>query len=425
MMARRFIAAWVCMCGLAAKAVWLPEVPEEAIAELGSLSGKPQLNGFVFIEGRYIPPPYTVTRKGNGIFINRIQVDQPLPWISGTADGKTAPSSAAPAAPDADGGFAEVTPAAEASAETPIGVPDEAQTGTPVEVPAEIPVDAPFEVPAEVPAQVPPKSAADNANDKFFDDLFAGNENSATAPVVQPPAPVVQPPEPSVQVVEEPEPDDADDDQFDDLFGDIGKPNAKGTFPRKAKGTGGTFSARSPTFNAPHPASNAQRPAPSAQPPASTTQRLTPNAQAIAKPVEKPVEVPRNTQAAEGSPAQLKLDKTAWVDRLEKLRQGYEDGLSRGEVFFFGPHKRVNGNYGSARTMMGVLPQALRQAQSPQELLLRLQQGGVFFIDIGICGELYRHKTAFPLLESRLRRIKNDEARKAKEAQRRNEARRW
>ena len=58
-------------CG-GVRAAELPEITDAAIAELGITLGTPQMNGFVFIDGRYISPPYTVTRKGNGIFINRI-----------------------------------------------------------------------------------------------------------------------------------------------------------------------------------------------------------------------------------------------------------------------------------------------------------------------------------------------------------------
>jgi len=265
---RLTIALLVCMCGLAARSSWLPEVTEQATEDLGRANGAPQINGFVFVAGRYIPPPYTVTRIGNGIFINRVQVDQPVPWHHGTTSGGTAPKAV-----DADGDF-------------------------------------------EV---VPPATARDD----------------------KPDAAVVS---------------------IDDLFGDLGTPPAK------------------------------------------------PQAAPSVKPEER-------------APAQAKLDKASVIEGLERLRSGYETALGRGEVFFFGPQKRVNGNYGTARTMMGVLPQALRQAQSPQDLLQRLRRGGVFFIDIGICGELYRNKTTFPLLEGRLNKIKEDEARE--EERRRSEARRW
>ncbi len=267
MRTRVIIAACACVCGLALQGSWLPEVPEHAFAELGSTSGTPQVNGFVFIAGRYISPPYTVTRRGNGIFINRIQVDQPFPWAFGAADG-AASDSAVPKAVDEDGDFEEVEP-----------------------------------------TTVPARKAAD----------------------------------------------------IDDLFSDIG---ASGGKPAEVKAEG----------------------------------------------------------TAKRDPELVKREKEALLEGLERLRKGYEVALGRGDVFFFGPHKRVNGNYGTARTMLGVLPKALRYAQSPQELIQRLKQGGVFFIDIGICGQLYRNKTTFPLLGERLKKIEESEA---LEARRRSEARRW
>ncbi len=51
-----------------------------SVQDLGRTEGKPITNGFVFIDGRYIPPPYIVTRQGNGIFINDRLVEQACPW---------------------------------------------------------------------------------------------------------------------------------------------------------------------------------------------------------------------------------------------------------------------------------------------------------------------------------------------------------
>lgn len=97
--------------------------------------------------------------------------------------------------------------------------------------------------------------------------------------------------------------------------------------------------------------------------------------------------------------------------QLEARRKGYEQALSRGEIYFFSQrHSRLNGNYGTARTLMSVLPAALRSAQSPQDLLQRLNQGGVYFVDLAICSALYKNKLTFPLLEERQKRIEESEA---------------
>jgi hypothetical protein len=53
---------------------------QSAGRDLGTTEGKPVTNGFVFIDGKYIEPPYTVTRQGTGILINGHLVEQPCPW---------------------------------------------------------------------------------------------------------------------------------------------------------------------------------------------------------------------------------------------------------------------------------------------------------------------------------------------------------
>ena len=261
-------------------AVELPEVPEEAIAELGTTLGAPQRAGFVFIEGRYLPPPYTVTRKGNGIFINRIQMQQPVPWDS---------FSGAPAngtekkAVDADGDFEKV--------------------------------DAP-------PKAANPGNPAAPKTVKSMDDLFADGAEKPATP---------------------------------------------------AEGTSGALA------------------------PAVTAKTL--------------------------APEEVRQKKDELRANLERLRKGYEQALAQGEMFFFSQrHNRVNGNYGTARTLMGVLPKALRHAQSPQDLMAQLNQGGVYFIDLGMCSALFRNKSTFPLLEERLAKIEEAEA---EEATRRKSAQRW
>ena len=270
-------------CGIAVAAE-LPEVPAEAVAELGSTFGTPQMSGFVFIDGRYLPPPYTVTRKGNGLFINRIQFEQPVAWsffdaLETAGGGAAAPKKAV----DADGDFQEVGKAAAKPA-----------------------------APASQAAAEKPKTV------KSIDDLFADDKD--TSPAAKPPA--------------------ADAEQ-----------------PLAA--------------------------APAAAKPPATAQPM-----------------------AQRFPEDIKRQKAEVRANLENLRKGYEQALARGEVFFFGmKHSRLNGNYGTARTLMGVLPSALRQAQSPQDLLERLNQGDIYFVDLGICTALFKYRNAFPLLEERLQNI--------------------
>ncbi len=55
--------------------------PSAAAKALKATIGKPFEKGFVFIDGKYIMPPYTVARYGTVIRINDIQVtDEIIPW---------------------------------------------------------------------------------------------------------------------------------------------------------------------------------------------------------------------------------------------------------------------------------------------------------------------------------------------------------
>lgn len=57
------------------------KVPVAALKALKVTRGKPISSGMVFMDGKYIPPPYTVERYGTAIRINNIQVTGPLiPW---------------------------------------------------------------------------------------------------------------------------------------------------------------------------------------------------------------------------------------------------------------------------------------------------------------------------------------------------------
>ena len=273
-----FLAA---LCAWGCTLAQLPEVTEAAVEDLGTTYGFPQTGGFVFIDGRYIPPPYTVTRRGNGLFINRILVERPVAWPRG-------------------GGAA---------------------SGAGAEVKRSVDEDGDFEVVAQdqdQPTEKPVKTL------KSIDDLFADED---------------EPAEPATPLEEEPE-------------------------------------------------------------------------RQTAHPVE-----------AMKAPGEAAREKAQMIESLDRVRRNYEQALARGEIYFFGKrHHRVNGTRGTARTLMGVLPRALRNASSPQDLLQRLEQGGVYFVDIAICTELFRNKTTFPQLEERLKKIEESEA---LEAMKKAPARTW
>lgn len=64
-----------------AAAFAMPEIPKASVKALGCTKGKSFSSGVVFVEGKYIEPPYVVERWGNGIRINSTPVTgQVISW---------------------------------------------------------------------------------------------------------------------------------------------------------------------------------------------------------------------------------------------------------------------------------------------------------------------------------------------------------
>ena len=90
------------VAALATAASAMHEIPKASAKALGVTRGKSFSSGVVFIEGKYIPPPYVVERWGNGIRINSKPVTGPLvPWSEflKTQEGVKVTKTEAPAAP--------------------------------------------------------------------------------------------------------------------------------------------------------------------------------------------------------------------------------------------------------------------------------------------------------------------------------------
>ena len=90
-MLKTYITAAVVLIGcLAASAApvdtcGFEKVPNDALKALQMARGKPFTAGAVFVNGKYIPPPYVVSRYGTAIMINGCQVTgQIVPWYKFT-----------------------------------------------------------------------------------------------------------------------------------------------------------------------------------------------------------------------------------------------------------------------------------------------------------------------------------------------------
>ena len=96
------LLSWLCLVD----ALAFSPIPRESAKALGATkSRKPIDDGLVFVNGRFVPPPYVVERRGVGIRVNGIQVTgQVVDWTDflRTQDGVTfktpAPQSPSPSA---------------------------------------------------------------------------------------------------------------------------------------------------------------------------------------------------------------------------------------------------------------------------------------------------------------------------------------
>ncbi len=87
----KFVGSFVCILTLlmcttlgAAPKVYkssFERPPAQVVKSLKATVGKPFSAGYVFVDGKYLPPPYKVERYGNVIRINGTQVTGPvIPW---------------------------------------------------------------------------------------------------------------------------------------------------------------------------------------------------------------------------------------------------------------------------------------------------------------------------------------------------------
>ena len=289
------------------------------------------MTGFVFVDGKYLPLPDTVVRRGNAIFINRIKIEQPVAWTYFERSDATAYQD--PNALNEEDDFFESN--------------NQGDLPTAVKVPGEVSCIDDLLANDAMDGDVASKDTATKTISSL-DDLFDDDDSEMEKQVVNKQPMIVN--------------------SLDDLFGDTDEEDCGSADKNDSK-------------------------------PAATASRRTI--------VSKAPPVPQTAE-------QLAAKKEVLKKRLDEKRDTYERSIAKGELFFFGTsHNLVNGNYGSARAMLEVLPSALRHAQSPDDLMFRLKAGNLYFIDHSICQALYKHKRTFPLLQQRLDKIKQMEALKA------------
>ena len=98
----------------AAKRAAFATVPKQALVELKATVGKPFSAGLVFVNGKFLDPPYKVERYGTALRINGIQVtNEIVPWTEFLKTQPGARVEKVETPQSADAPAAEPAPAAE------------------------------------------------------------------------------------------------------------------------------------------------------------------------------------------------------------------------------------------------------------------------------------------------------------------------
>lgn len=314
-----------------------PRIADSAVAAFGEYKSPLIFDGFLFINGRYVKPPYSVQYRGNAVMINGILVDRPIRWFGDDSDA-TAQPAAVSSATQQDVAIRSEAPARETTAVV------------------------------EVAAETKPKPKAAAGADEFllFDDEPAKPKKVAAAPApVQPAA-------------EEPAPAAA------------AKPAAK------AADEFLLFDDEAPKKHA--VAKPAEAPAAEPVPAASVP------AVPVATDQSASAAVPLDAEARQKIDALMQNKAVVKQLRENMLRvaKTYEEYLYYGNFLFVGrTHSRLTGPYLSARTLMEVLPMAMRTSTSGDDLKAKLEQQNIFFLDSAVCNALYANRLTFLEIEER------------------------
>lgn len=99
----------------------------------------------------------------------------------------------------------------------------------------------------------------------------------------------------------------------------------------------------------------------------------------------------------------MTVDRDAILERLNEVRQNYEDNLKSGSAYLlFSKSGRIAMGSGSARKKLPQLIEILRSDKSDEEKFAELHQAGWVGITPTTCGKLVTNFSASPQLEQRL-----------------------
>lgn len=158
-----------------------PQIAESAVSVFGEYKSPLIFDGFLFINGRYIKPPYSVQYRGNAVMINGILIDRPIRWFGDDSDATARPAVSSATQQDVvirsesvprDSAVVEVVSEAKPKAKAAAGTDEFLLFDDEPSKPKAAAAVAAVPVAAEEPVAVAPKAVAKAASDEFllFDD---------------------------------------------------------------------------------------------------------------------------------------------------------------------------------------------------------------------------------------------------------------
>lgn len=367
---RRFVlsALFAVMASVTAFAGFAP-VPKEAVKAFKVAKGKPCKTGWVFVNGKYVEPPYVVERYGTAIRINGIQVTDPL--VSWEKLVMTQPESSRVTIEEA--------PPPEPAVEEPPEKPEETKAEEKKEdekkeekaKPKDKDEDDDEELEASNSATLRIKpflvGAAKDERDPL-DRLFDDDE------------PEEKPEKKSKKEVEE----DTDEDEGDSDE-EAEEPPKK---PKERK--------------------NADKPAAESEPPPKSEAKPAEEANEPEKPAAKPKRPARKPSVRvalkEGATFEMNDAAKAIKEQLNARRTEINTVLLTDGFIFFGQrHDPVVVKGREAKSLKGVLPSALKEnAKNARGLLSALHNAGVVSISDPVARELARHYIDYIQIQQRI-----------------------
>lgn len=337
-------------------------IPRESAAALGvTKNRKPFTEGLVFVNGKFVPPPYVVERWGTGIRINKIPVTgQIVPWSEflKTQKDVVVETTATPPAEAGESPSADAKPSAAPEA------PSASEPGDP-------------------PAAEPPPAESQSGDDSAsLDDLFSAAEPSAPATVVFVERELAAP---------------GDFGTVTEIDGHpVSRLDSRGSEP--SDGEGDEPEGGEGADAASEPETPADEPPP---PPKEETPKPK------AKPRKAPPK-PRTRMVLKGAFVKNEATK-AMVAKINAQRTEIDRTLRGGGFICFGDrYARISGDRAAMARLLSALPEIERKSETLDQFCNSVRAASLIYLHQLVCEDLFANRIDYRALQEYRTKLRKD-----------------